>query len=270
MADKGGFADQKRTVGAVRDSVRKFFQGSEDEEGEEDFIEFLGLSDDEDEGELSNVEDGVTEQGMKPEILQYLEAEAAKVQHDQKKIRDEIRDSLKKLEQTVDAEGEGSDSEPRGFRRIIKHLESTMVRRSAQVKDVKSSNSKEIAFQEVKALEVLVATKFLVQAFESKSDFSGDEVSNINSAIKALENQPVNLTILKQPRLGDLAEGYFNNQIDPFFSILASYNQIRNLQAALVQGAEKDAAEHLPGNGEMGEEDQQLAVAEAMRMSTGD
>ncbi|XP_026418833.1 uncharacterized protein LOC113314264 isoform X3 [Papaver somniferum] len=270
MADKGGFADQKRTVGAVRDSVRKFFQGSEDEEGEEDFIEFLGLSDDEDEGELSNVEDGVTEQGMKPEILQYLEAEAAKVQHDQKKIRDEIRDSLKKLEQTVDAEG-GSDSEPRGFRRIIKHLESTMVRRSAQVKDVKSSNSKEIAFQEVKALEVLVATKFLVQAFESKSDFSGDEVSNINSAIKALENQPVNLTILKQPRLGDLAEGYFNNQIDPFFSILASYNQIRNLQAALVQGAEKDAAEHLPGNaGEMGEEDQQLAVAEAMRMSTGD
>lgn len=38
-----------------------------------------------------------------------------------------------------------------------------------------------------------------------------------------------------------------------------------------MQGAEKDAAEHLPGYaGEMGEEDQQLAVAEAMHMSTGD
>ncbi|KAI3950024.1 hypothetical protein MKW92_012010, partial [Papaver armeniacum] len=56
MAEKG-YADQQKILDAVRDSVRKFFQGSEDE-GAEDFIKYLGLSDDEDEGELSNVEDG--------------------------------------------------------------------------------------------------------------------------------------------------------------------------------------------------------------------
>ncbi|KAI3831405.1 hypothetical protein MKW92_017416, partial [Papaver armeniacum] len=57
MAEKG-YADQQKILDAVRDSVRKFFQGSEDEEGAEDFIKYLGLSDDEDEGELSNVADG--------------------------------------------------------------------------------------------------------------------------------------------------------------------------------------------------------------------